>query len=297
MSNRRFRGTVECYDCHQQVENLKQHRKSCANRRPKGKGRGKGRGGPRGGPRQVECYTCGLMVESLKKHRSTCAGVRVALGNDPSAVAPDSPAEQATRKGRRRGKKGERGEEQKVSLDDFGDTKDVYFILDVSGSMSGSRLATAKSTAREIFAQMNENDRISIVTFDNKAFFKLKPRAVGQIRRQNEFEPILDKIFARGGTALYDAVYISIDQIRNKDRHTVMVVYTDGDDNCSTRSLQSILDLLVENRNVSLSLVHIQNSGVRSVSYETLCENRGEYVVTIDANVQEETLRVFKQYY
>merc|ERR1711862_1090391 len=83
-------------------------------------------------------------------------------------------------------------------------TTTMFLLLDVSGSMSGSLLTKAKSAVQECFNQMENSDRFSIVTFDTSAYFKLKPRPVEQLRRQNEIPEILSRIFTGGRTALYD---------------------------------------------------------------------------------------------
>lgn len=101
-------------------------------------------------------------------------------------------------------------------INTINDYTDHYFLLDVSGSMTGFRLANSKETFSAIFEKLDDKDRLAIITFDTKAFFKLKPRPVGQIKRQKELPSILDRIFAQGMTAIYDAIKLAVEQIRDK---------------------------------------------------------------------------------
>jgi len=162
---------------------------------------------------------------------------------------------------------------------------DFYALIDVSGSMSGSKLDNAKQAVSHFFSLMKESDRFAIVTFDSKAFFKLKPRPVGQLRRNNELPGTLSKIFAQGGTALYDAIYMTIEQIRNKNNRTVISVLTDGDDNMSFHTMAEVNQLLEQYPEIRLSIAHITDSGTSNLNYETLCRNRGKYEIISEVNL------------
>lgn len=177
--------------------------------------------------------------------------------------------------------------------------EDFYFLLDVSGSMDGRRLRDAKETATDLFDRMHEDDRISIVTFDTEAFFKLKPRTVGQIRRQNELPHTLSRIYARGGTAIWDAIHMSLVQMKNRSIKTTMIVLTDGDDNSSTHSYAEVMDLVKGFPNVKLSIIHVTGDGrVESEEYKTLVEAMGGQYKTIrEDQVKQTILCVFELYY
>lgn len=223
---------------------------------------------------QVECYDCHEMVWDLSRHRVLCTKPHV-------------------QRKLRNGKKLKR----ETSLDNYENTKDFYFLQDVSSSMVGKRESDAKETISGLFDVMNDSDRISIVTFDTKAFFKLKPRPVGQIRRQNEMPGILDRIYSRGCTAIWDAIYLTVQQIERKDRRTQILCLTDGHDNSSTHSYAQTLALVNEYPNITLSIVHIDGTGDRIAEYEEICQNRGEYLVIDESQIKEEVTRIFTLYY
>lgn len=231
------RATVECYDCHQQVADLKRHRTagepgSCTRRRARG-----------GGSRQTG-----------NAHRLA----------DLLRSAPGSDA-----------------------VESFEDSKDVYFIIDVSGSMGGSRLEQAKEAVRQVHEKMADTDRMAIITFDSEAVFKLKPRPNGQLKRQGEINPLLDPIYANGLTALYDAVWMAVSQIRDKTRKTLLTVLTDGADNSSQHTLEEVLSLVEQYPAITLDIVHV--SGQQNAAYRSITEKGSgtyELIVEDDITVQ-----------
>ena len=258
---KQYSTTVECYGCRQQVVNLKEHTKNCP-----GKGKRKGRGKFKS---TIKCYDCHEQVINLKEHRAVCPKSRLAKSVVTTVTKSLIPE----------------------------DTKDFYMLLDVSSSMDGRRLKDAKKTLMGLFDIMNETDRISIVTFDTKAFFKLKPRPVGQIRRQNELPICMDRIFAKGMTSIWDAIYLTVEQIRDKNRKTLVIVLTDGEDNSSKHSYEQVEKLIAEYPNISLNIVHIDGKGAKNEQYAHLCEGRGEYAVIEETEIIVEITRIFVKYY
>jgi uncharacterized protein with von Willebrand factor type A (vWA) domain len=160
---------------------------------------------------------------------------------------------------------------------------DHYLLLDVSGSMAGSRLMGAKSALIDVVQQLPSKDRMAIVTFDTHAFFKLQPRPVGQIRRKKELPGILGGIFAQGGTALYDAIYLAVSQIRDKDVSTALTVLTDGEDNSSSHTLQEVLDLVAQYPKIRLDIVHIGDRPIPA--YVDIAQVRGSYSMITEVEI------------
>ena len=252
-----FKSTVECYDCHQQVYNLKDHRKTCSN----SKYSKSTINSSKTFNSTVECYDCHQQVNNLRDHRKICP--RNTKITNPAMV----------------------------------NTRDIYFIVDVSGSMSGVKLDSAKSVITEVHTSLPDNDRMAIITFDDHPFFKLRPRAVGQIKQQNEIPELMNRIFAKGSTALYDAIWIAIEQLQDKSRKTLMIVLTDGMDNSSKHSYNEVLDLLKEYPNIELNIVHIDKSKEINALYQKMCENRGTYKVIDDDEIVPVIKRIIIEYY
>lgn len=223
--------------------------------------------------RTKKCYDCHRQVTDIKAHRKVCPNSRYAK----SVMEP--------------------GLKKHKKKKNFANTTDVYLLLDVSGSMAGGRLASAKTLLTNIAEDhMNEDDRMAIVSFDTNAYFKLKPRPVGQIRRQRELPEILNRIFAKGMTAIWDAIWMAVSQIRNKNQKTLIVCLTDGEDNSSTHSYAEVLALVEKYENISLSIVHVGNE--KLPQYQEICDHaHGEYVVIEETVIITEVTRVFKKFY
>jgi Mg-chelatase subunit ChlD len=151
-----------------------------------------------------------------------------------------------------------------------GHSIDYFCLLDVSSSMSGKRLDDGKSAIQQSVQLMNDTDRIALITFDTNAYYKLKPRAVGQIRRQNELPGLFGRIYAEGCTALYDAIVMALDSIKDKTKPTVIVVMTDGEDNSSHFKHQDVLAKVAKFPMVHLAIVDITDQP-REI-YKQLCE-------------------------
>lgn len=246
----------------------------------------------------IQCNDCGTHVVNLTSHRINCmlsrrnriklaiAKPSIALSSRTGQISIHLPTQLVA----------SLLDKQKAKAA----SQDVVFLLDVSGSMEGRKLASAKEAIANIASELDEFDRLSLITFDNEAFQKLKPRAMGQLRRQDELPALLSRIFARGITALYDAVIAGIEQIRDKDRRTSMLVLTDGEDNASKHTLQQAIALLEQYPNVSLTIVYTPESGAsRNVAaHQQLCaasQVPGTYIVTEETEIVTQVTRVFRR--
>jgi len=269
--------TVECFNCHQKVSNLLAHKTTC-------------RGAALGRPATVKCFDCQLQVADLKSHRQECKKKSQAISSSSQAVVPDGYVLV----------KKEVSKTVQVSQVSASPSKDVYVLLDVSGSMDGSKLTQAKEGLKTIHQFLREDDRLAIITFDSNAYFKLKPRPNGQVKRQNELPELLDRIFARGGTALYDAIWLAIDQMKDKSRPTLFVVLTDGEDNSSKHSLDDVLKLVDAHEEVTLDMVEISANASSSsnVNYSLLAQRgRGNYTLIVETEVVTTLVQTVTKYF
>lgn len=144
--------------------------------------------------------------------------------------------------------------------------------------------------------KMSKSDRVAIITFDNNAYFKLNPRPVEQVIRQNELKTTLDRIFAKGLTAIYDAIHLGISQMRNRDQKAIFIVLTDGEDNSSSHSLSEVTNMLSDRPNISLNIINISQQA--NTQHQNLCTITGGLYHTITETDISRTLEsVFTQQY
>jgi Ca-activated chloride channel family protein len=117
-------------------------------------------------------------------------------------------------------------------------------VVDNSGSMREKR-QKVNAAALNLVRASNPNDEVFIVNFNDEYY--LDQDFTSNI---NKLKEGLEKIEARGGTALYDAVVASADHLKKEARleKKVIFVVTDGDDNESAESLeQAVRRLQAEN--------------------------------------------------
>jgi VWFA-related protein len=118
----------------------------------------------------------------------------------------------------------------------------VGIVIDNSGSMRDKRPAV-NAAAINFVKSSNPQDKVFIVNF-NEDFF-LDQDYTASIPKLKD---ALERIEARGGTALYDAVVASSDHLKKSGllEKKVLLVVTDGDDNASRESLEQAIRRLQE---------------------------------------------------
>ena len=118
----------------------------------------------------------------------------------------------------------------------------IGIVIDNSGSMRDKRPAVNAAAINFVKAS-NPQDKVFVVNF-NEDFF-LDQDYTASIPKLKD---ALDRIEARGGTALYDAVVASSDHLKKSAilEKKVLVVVTDGEDNASRESLEQAIRRLQE---------------------------------------------------
>jgi len=115
-------------------------------------------------------------------------------------------------------------------------------VIDNSGSMRDKRPAV-NAAAINFVKSSNPQDKVFIVNFNEDYF--LDQDYTASIPKLKD---ALDRIEARGGTALYDAVVASSDHLKKSAilEKKVLLVVTDGEDNASRESLEQAIRRLQE---------------------------------------------------
>ncbi len=114
-------------------------------------------------------------------------------------------------------------------------------IIDNSGSMRDKR-AKVEAAALALVKESNPQDEVFIVNFNDEAFLD-NPHGKSFTNDIKEMEEALTRIDSRGGTAMRDAIRMSIDHLKEKAHKDkkVLVVVTDGNDNASVVSLENLV--------------------------------------------------------
>ena len=110
-------------------------------------------------------------------------------------------------------------------------------LIDNSGSMMSKR-ARVEAAAVAMVRASNPDDEVFIVNFNDDAFLD-----VPFTNDLHKMEQGLARIDSRGGTAMRDAVNMSLDYINKqaKKDKKVLLVITDGNDNASNIGLEKVV--------------------------------------------------------
>jgi len=131
-------------------------------------------------------------------------------------------------------------EEQKISVFRQEDVPvSMGLVIDNSGSMREKR-PEVNAAALTLVKTSNPQDEAFVVNFNDDYYLDTVHDFTNDI---NEMKDALERIDARGSTALYDAVIGSIDHLKKgaKDKKVLLVV-TDGVDNASRRTLENAVE-------------------------------------------------------
>jgi Ca-activated chloride channel homolog len=120
---------------------------------------------------------------------------------------------------------------------------DLVVVVDVSGSMFGKKIASARSSLVEFINLLDDRDRLQVVLFSSDVV-TLSPLSDLGPKRQDLLRRV-SGIIEGGDTSLYDAVAESYNRLveEGDPKHIrAVVVLSDGNDTTSVRSLQNVMD-------------------------------------------------------
>lgn len=120
---------------------------------------------------------------------------------------------------------------------------DLIAVMDISGSMKGEKITTARSSLMQFVQKLDDRDRLQIIIFSSDINTLTPLSELGGKRQQ-----VLDSvsgIFENGGTRLYDATLQAYQELQQKGdpKHIrAVVLLTDGKDTESTTTLDNVIN-------------------------------------------------------
>ncbi|MCL5743672.1 MAG: VWA domain-containing protein [Acidobacteria bacterium] len=131
-------------------------------------------------------------------------------------------------------------------------------VIDNSGSMREKR-KKVEDAAMSLVKASNPQDEIFIVNFADEAFLDVP--FTSDVKKMEEGVARID---SRGGTAMRDAIFLSMEELREKAKKDkkVIVVVTDGNDNLSEITLERLVQKLQE-REVLIYTIGLLNEEER----------------------------------
>jgi Ca-activated chloride channel family protein len=126
-------------------------------------------------------------------------------------------------------------------------------VIDNSGSMREKR-AKVNQAALNLVRASNAQDEVFVVNFNDEYY--LDQDFTNDLLKLKE---ALEKIDARGGTALYEAVVASAEHLKRNARleRKVLFVVTDGEDNASRETLEQAVKQLEQENGPSVYAIGI----------------------------------------
>lgn len=138
-------------------------------------------------------------------------------------------------------------------------TRQAMLVLDVSGSMQGSRLAAAKAAALSYALALPADVQVGLVSFSGRPSLVLAPTPDRAALRQ-----ALARVSAAGDTALYDAVLAALAAFGKPDATSQrrMLILSDGADTSSSHPLGAVT-LALKGTGVGVDAVGIELTGAQ----------------------------------
>lgn len=123
-------------------------------------------------------------------------------------------------------------------------SRDVTFVLDVSGSMSGVKLVQAKAAGRQLLNTLNADDRFRMVDFSTDVHTfrdNFIPATRANIEAAQDY---LDNLKAEGSTNISGALQDALEAARRQssERLSLMLFVTDGEPTVGLRNPIAITD-------------------------------------------------------
>ncbi len=120
---------------------------------------------------------------------------------------------------------------------------DLIVVMDISGSMEGDKITTARASLMQFVQKLDDRDRLRIDLFSSN-ISTLTPLTEIGIKRQQVLDSV-SGIFEQGNTTLYDATLKAYQDLpaEGDPKHIrAIVVLTDGQDTSSLATLQQVID-------------------------------------------------------
>lgn len=135
------------------------------------------------------------------------------------------------------------GKEQEITFfSDSDSPASVGILFDVSGSMSGDKIAKARNALSKFINTSHPSDEYFLIAFNKRAQLLLD--------RTRDGEAVLQKLTLvqpKNNTALYDAVYLGLERVsRGTHQKKALLIISDGQDNASRYNFGEVKRLMKE---------------------------------------------------
>jgi Ca-activated chloride channel homolog len=106
--------------------------------------------------------------------------------------------------------------------------KNLVFVLDSSGSMSGKKIQQTKEAARFIINHLEERDRFSVIDFDDGVSLFSNELAPANTEHKEKALQFIDGVEDSGGTNINEALLKALSLMSQGERPNYILFLTDG---------------------------------------------------------------------
>jgi Mg-chelatase subunit ChlD len=176
--------------------------------------------------------------------------------------------------------------------------KSVLYVLDYSGSMSGSRNRASVRGSLDLFnTAIKEKDTVGVITFHTTSRMILQPTPVRN--NKTKIQETLKRLTRpNGNTALWDAVADAIDSLESiGGTQRWLVLLTDGEDNSSRRTANEINKKITKLKSaLNLVVISVGDIGTDEAILMEFCDRtNGTFIkITDTKSVHKEIEKAFK---
>ena len=127
---------------------------------------------------------------------------------------------------------------------------DLFVVMDISGSMRGDKITTARDSLLKFINKLDDRDRLRIDLFNDQITTLTPLTALGDKRQQ-----VLDSvsgIFEQSNTSLYDATLKAYEDLQTEGDPThirAIVILSDGEDTSSAATLDQVTTKITGSEN------------------------------------------------
>lgn len=171
--------------------------------------------------------------------------------------------------------------------------REYVFVLDVSGSMSGYPLDTAKELIRDMVSHLNKTDTFNLILFSGASYQLSKDSLPATPQNIKRAIRVIDNQSGGGGTELAPALEAAVEIPAKEDKNRSIVVITDG----YISGEKEIFDMIQDNSEKADFFAFGIGSSVNRYLVEGIAKiGQGEPFVVTDIKAAKETAERFRTY-
>lgn len=171
--------------------------------------------------------------------------------------------------------------------------REYVFVVDVSGSMNGFPLNTAKRLLFDVISGLKPTDTFNVVLFAGSSRSMADASVPASPAHIQQAILLLDRERGGGGTELCKALHRAMQLPRDEARSRTLVIVTDG----YIRAEHDVFELIQENLNQTNVFAFGIGSGVNRYLIEGMAKaGRGEPFIVTDMQQAAGTANAFREY-